>query len=236
MYLDPMEMCKLDKITSKMCVSYLKLPWNVPMVATLNNTTDAVVKEGLKWNHSLVHQIKQPYAKDTKRDLNKRSDKPIAMIAGVPVSWRFLDYIEYIGGPATYGMTDRRPRDRYHYYLSQNNLHNTNENLIDWFVYYARTINMRVEAAVTGAHGETLVQVFQSLFAAYEKFDKNKLRRRRLGQDMDFRAPEDPDQRINYILQRYIDLMHLLPSEHIKDAVKTMLTFKEIAWLPQETS
>jgi hypothetical protein len=206
------------------------------MVAVLNNTTEAIVKEGLKWNHSLVHQLKQPYARDTKRDLNKRIDKPLALIAGVPVTWRFLDYIEYIGNPATYGMVDKRLRDRYHYYLSQNNLHNTNANLIDWFIYYARTNNMRVEAAVTGAHGETLSQAIQSLYAAYEKFDKNKLRRRRMGQDMNIQAPEDPEQRAHYILQRYIDLMHLLPSEHIKDAVKTMLTYKEIAWLPQETS
>ena len=74
MYLDPMEMCKLDKVTCKMCVTYLQLPWNIPMVAALNNTTEAIVKEGLKWNHSLVHQLKQPYARDTKRDLNKRID------------------------------------------------------------------------------------------------------------------------------------------------------------------
>ena len=72
MYLDPMEMCRSDKLTTKMCVKYMQLPWNIPMVAALNETTEAIVKEGIRENHSLVHQLKNPYARNTKRDLNKR--------------------------------------------------------------------------------------------------------------------------------------------------------------------
>lgn len=235
MYLDPMEMCRADKLTSKLCVKYLQLPWNIPMVAALNDTTDAIVKEGLRENHSLVHQIKHPYARNTKRDLNKRAEVPIAMVAGVPVSWRFLDYIEYMGAPLNYGVTDRRPRERYKYYLEQNHLPNTQNNLIDWFVHYARTVNLRVEAGVSRSQGESLAEVFQSMFAAYEKFDKNKLRRRRMGQNLDIQPPEDPDKRIAYVITRYVDLMHLLPAEHIKDAVSTIVAHKEIQWLPPQT-
>ena len=55
-----------------MCVKYMQLPWNIPMVAALNETTETIVKEGLRENHSLVHQLKNPYARNTKRDLNKR--------------------------------------------------------------------------------------------------------------------------------------------------------------------
>lgn len=234
MYLEPMEMCRSDKLTTKMCVKYMQLPWNIPMVAALNETTEAIVKEGLRENHSLVHQLKNPYARNTKRDLNKRIDTPIAIIAGVPMSWRFLDYIEYMGNPSNYGVSDRRPRDRYHYYLKQHNLHDTKENLVDWVVYYARTNNLRIEAAVTASQGETLVQAFQSMYEAYTKFDKNKLRRRRAGFNIDVTPPDNPEHRIQYILKRYIDIMHLLPPEHIKDAVATMLTYKDIQWLPQE--
>lgn len=236
MYLEPMEMCRVEKLNNKMCVKYMQLPWNIPMVAAINNTNESIVKEGLRERHSLIRQLKHPYAKNTNRDLNKRSDTPIAIIAGVPVSWRFLEYIEYMGSPSSYGLVDRRPRDKYKHYLQQNNLHNTKETLVDWFIYYARQQNSRIEASIMTTQGETLSETIRAMYDAYQKFDKNKLRRRGAVHSLDITPPEDPDLRLQYILKRYIDVIHLLPSEHVRDAVATMLKYKDIEWLPQETS
>lgn len=236
MYVDHMEMCRAEKPNNKMCVKYMQLPWNIPMVAAINNTNESIVKEGLRERHSLIRQLKHPYAKNTNRDLNKRSDTPIAIIAGVPVSWRFLDYILYMGDHSAYKLSSSKPKDRYNYYLKHNNLHNTTETLIDWFIYYARKHNLRIDAATTASQGETLPEAIRSMYAAYQKFDKNKLRRRTTGYSLDVTPPEDPDLRIQYILKRYIDVIHLLPSEHVRDAVATMLKYKDIEWLPQETS
>lgn len=235
MYLDPMEMCRAEKPNNKMCVKYMQLPWNIPMVAAINGTTENIVKEGLRERHSLIRQLKHPYAKNTNRDLNKRSDTPIAIIAGVPVSWRFLDYIVYMGDKSAFETSSSKPRDRYHYYLKQNKLHNTTTTLVDWFIYYARKHNSRVEASIMTAQGETLSEAIKSMYNAYQKFDKNKLRKRGNGYSLNITPPEDPDLRIQYILKRYIDVIHLLPSEHVRDAVETMLKYKDIEWLPQET-
>lgn len=229
MYVDPMAMCRAEKFSNKHCVKYLGLPWNISMVAAMNNTSEVIVKEGLRANHSLVRQLQVPYAHSTNRDLNKRAEKLIAVVAGVPWSWRFVKFLEYTGDPSGYGVVDSRPQNKYKAHLDRERLPDTPENLRSWLLGYACSVNLRLDNARRGVSGETVLEAVQAYYRVYESFDKNKLRIQT--STINMTPPENPDLRIYHILERYITVLHLLPAEHIQEAVVRMLNHRGVEWL-----
>lgn len=234
MYLEPMEMCRVSKVRDSMCVKFLGLPWNVKMVAVVNNTTEAIVKKALRLNFSLVRQLQDPefcYRRSTKRDLNKRNETPFAVTGAVVWTWGFLKYFDYLNRPQGEVVKDRRHKAMYKNWLSANNLQDSDDNRHKWLLAYLSEVDLRVYNARYGISQETPYEVFVLRYESYKTFDRNKLR------PLPSVKPREPTRstyQVEQTLKRaYISLIQYLPPSHIEEAVRTMLLSKEEPWLQQ---
>lgn len=230
------ESCRAD-LDKTACVQFLGVPWTLRMVAAINGQSETTVRSNLAQGISLASQLRKP-VRGTKtkrsRDLNKTPPHVILHAGDIEWSWQFIAFIEYMADPGSVVRNPRRASSNYQYYLSSANTKHNTTTFLRWARDYVAEVNPRLQAAAYGTSGEDMLAILTEYMEAFRKFDRNKLKNTNDVLPTYMYAPgwvAVDDERMTYLRTHYVDVLHLLPREHLKDAVTTMLQQGGDLWL-----
>lgn len=204
------------------------------MVAAVNGVTEYTVNSLLKQGKTFSYQLLNPEQKIRRvRDVNKIPEEPLIKTGDVVWTWDFVKFLEYIEDPSSYNNTGNGPARMYQYYLKQNLLPDTQQILGQWLIMRSCDISLRLSNAKMGMSGETYTHAIHALYEKFKTFDRNLLKRRVPPPLVKESNELSQNERKRKLLESYIDLVHLLPPTELKDAIATMLKYKEVEWIKQ---
>ena len=173
MYVEPISMCQCDEITNSQCVKWCSLPWNVAMVAAINDVSERTVRSAVRRNMTLVRQLEDPdfcYQRTIRRDLNKRDGVVIAQVGDLKWSWKFVRFLDKFNARDGEVLKGRRHRQLYKTWLNNSNLEDTPQNLANWLLQYAADIDPAVDDALYGSRSRSPYEVLLQRQEQYEPF------------------------------------------------------------------